>query len=60
MPTSPPSRATVRSSAVRSAAVINAEIRELAGRIGLTESERLRLIGLWAEWQAAVEGEEAA
>lgn len=55
MPASPPSRATVRS-----AVVINAEIRELAGRIGLTEPERLRLIELWGEWQAAVAVEEAA
>jgi hypothetical protein len=38
MPAMPPSRASVRS-----AAVINQEIRELAGRIGL-----------WAEWQDAV------
>jgi hypothetical protein len=49
MPAMPPSRASVRS-----AAVINQEIRELAGRIGLSEAERDRLIGLWAEWQDAV------
>lgn len=38
---------------VRSAAVVNAEIRELAGRIALTESERQRMTRLWAEWRDA-------
>jgi hypothetical protein len=39
---------------VRSAAVVNDEIRELVGRIALTEPQRLRLIALWAEWWDAV------
>lgn len=39
---------------VRSAAVVNAEIRELAAKLALSDRERLRLAELWAEWQAAV------
>lgn len=48
MPVPPSSPATVRS-----AAVVNAEIRELAGRIALSDAERHRMAELWAEWQAA-------
>lgn len=49
MPEMPPTAAPVRS-----AAVVNEEIRELAGRIGLSRAERDRLAALWSEWQAAV------
>lgn len=35
---------------VRSAAVVNAEIRELAARLALGAVERARLVELWAEW----------
>lgn len=35
---------------VRSAAVVNEEIRALAGRIALSDVERSRLVALWAEW----------
>lgn len=44
----------------RSAAVVNAEIRALAGRVVLTAAERWTLAELWTEWQAAVEAEERA
>lgn len=49
MPASPPPSAPVRS-----AAVVNREIRELAGRLALTEHERARMVLLWAEWRDAV------
>lgn len=52
MPTTPGPSGTSRS-----AVEVNAEIRELAGRIGLSAVERARLIKLWAEWAAAVERE---
>lgn len=55
MPASPPPPAPVRS-----AAVVNAEIRELAARIGLSDTERLRMIRLWSEWRAADAREQAA
>lgn len=54
MPVPPSSPASVRS-----AAVINQEIRELAGRIALTESERQRMTRLWAEWRDADAREQA-
>ena len=38
---------------VRSAAVVNEEIRELASRLALGAVERARLVELWAEWQVA-------
>jgi hypothetical protein len=40
--------------------VVNAEIRELASRIGLSDTERRRMIRLWAEWQDADARERAA
>lgn len=49
MPASPPPSAPARS-----AAVVNAEIRELVSRVALTEPERLRLVELWAEYGDAV------
>lgn len=55
MPVPPPSPATVRS-----AAVVNEEIRNLASRIALSDAERLRIAELWAEWQAADARERAA
>lgn len=55
MPATPPPATTVRS-----AAVINAEIRELASRIGLTDTQRRRMIRLWAEWWDADAREQAA
>jgi hypothetical protein len=55
MPITPPPCAPVRS-----AAVVNAEIRELASRIGLSDTERRRMIRLWAEWQDADARERAA
>lgn len=55
MPVPPSSPATVRS-----AAVVNAEIRELAGRIALSDAERQRMTRLWAEWRDADAREQAA
>lgn len=52
MPVPPSSPATVRS-----AAVVNEEIRDLAGRIALSDAERVRLVDLWSEWAAAIERE---
>ena len=52
MPTSRPAAALVRP-----AAVVNGEIRELAGRIALSQAERDRLAALWAEYGAAVAAE---
>lgn len=43
--------------AARSAALVNEEIRELAGRIALSDAERVRLVDLWSEWAAAIERE---
>ena len=37
----------------RSAALVNEEIRQLAGRLGLTRAERDRLAELWAEYAKA-------
>ena len=54
MPTSPVTSAPARP---RAAAVVNAEIRRLAARALLTDGDRLRLAGLWAEWWRAVEAE---
>ncbi|WP_433893007.1 hypothetical protein [Streptomyces sp. CA-111067] len=45
---------------LRPAAVVNEEIRRLAARIALTGAERAQLAELWAEWQAAVDAEQAA
>jgi hypothetical protein len=45
---------------LRPAAVVNAEIRALASRLALTDAERARLAGLWAEWRAADEAERDA
>ena len=42
----------------RSAALVNEEIRQLAGRLGLTRAERDRLTELQAEWLDAVREEE--
>jgi hypothetical protein len=42
----------------RPAAVVNAEIRELAGRSVLTDDERQQLAELWAEWQLADQAED--
>ena len=53
MPVPPPSPATVRS-----AAVVNEEIRELAARLALSDPERQRMTRLWAEWRDAVAREE--
>lgn len=39
---------------VRSAAVINEEIRELAGRIVLTRAQVRRMTALWAEYGDAM------
>lgn len=57
MPPSTPAPAVVRP---RPAAVVNAEIRALAGRSALTAGERELLAVLWAEWRAAVEAERGA
>jgi hypothetical protein len=42
---------------VRSAALINQEIRELASRVARTDAERARMAELWAEWQLADQAE---
>lgn len=44
---------------VRSAAVVNEEIRELVQRAGrrLTDDEKALLNGLYIEWSAAVQAE---
>lgn len=42
---------------VRSAAAVNAEIRELASRLALTEQERQQMTRLWSEWRDAVAAE---
>jgi len=52
MPESTPDTA-----AVRPAALVNEEIRQLAGRIGLSKAERDRLTALQAEWLHAVREE---
>lgn len=41
----------------RPAALVNREIRALAGRAVLSPGERAELAGLWAEWSRAVEAE---
>lgn len=48
---------TVDDAAVRPAAVVNEEIRQLAGRIGLSRAERDRLAALWTEYGLAVRRE---
>lgn len=57
MPDSPSTRDATRP---RPAAVVNAEIRDLAGRVVLTAAERRTLAELWTEWQAAVNAERTA
>ena len=52
MPETPAPDATVRP-----AALVNEEIRQLAGRLGLTRAERDRLTELQAEWLDAVREE---
>lgn len=42
---------------VRPAAVVNDEIRALAGRIALSRAERDRLAALWTEYGVAVQRE---
>jgi len=54
MPETPPAAAVPRS-----AALVNEEIRALAGRLGLSRAERDRLAELWAEY-AKAEAREAA
>jgi hypothetical protein len=53
MPTSPAPDATVRP-----AALVNEEIRALAGRLALSKQERDRLAALVAEWLDAVRHEQ--
>lgn len=60
MPRTPCPCAAARLAPPRPQAVVNTEIHRLVSRGPLTEKDRVRLAGLWAEWLAAAEVELAA
>lgn len=55
-----PSPACPSLAAPRAVSVVNADIRQLAGKIGLTDAERAEMAALWAEYARATARERDA